>query len=139
MVALLAPVVAAAQDEATEAGDTTEHGLDVGPLKDRVVPVSGHLFLRKGRFELSPSATVSIRDAFFTKYILGGTLTYHIAETWAVSLRGGYSIPIVSGAAQICSLCSSGPVHCCRPPDGPVRRPSGEWRSGQRAANHSGR
>ena len=78
------------------------------PLRERVQPVSGHLFLKKGRFEFSPSATLSVKDAFFTKYILGGTLTYHPMETLGVSLRAGYSLTTVSGAAQICDFTGGG-------------------------------
>ncbi|PTL80401.1 outer membrane beta-barrel domain-containing protein [Vitiosangium sp. GDMCC 1.1324] len=88
-----------------EAGDVSEVDKDrLGPLRERVRPVSGHLFLKEGRFELSPSATFSVADAFFTKYILGGTLTYHATETLGVSLRAGYSIPTVAGVAQICTF-----------------------------------
>ncbi len=88
-----------------EAGDVSEVDKDrLGPLRERVHPVSGHLFLKKGRFEFSPSATLSLTDAFFSKYIFGGTLTYHPFETLGVSLRAGYSIPTVSGTAQICTF-----------------------------------
>lgn len=92
-----------------EAGDVSEVDKDrLGPLRERVRPVSGHLFLKQGRFELSPSATLSVKDAFFSKYILGGTLTYYATETLGVSLRAGYSIPTVAGAAQICTFTESG-------------------------------
>jgi outer membrane beta-barrel protein len=92
-----------------EAGDVSEVDKDrLGPLRERVQPVSGHLFLKKGRFEFSPSTTISIRDAFFTKYILGGTFTYHPMETLGLSLRAGYSIPTVAGAAQICTFENQG-------------------------------
>jgi outer membrane beta-barrel protein len=88
-----------------EAGDVSEVDKDrLGPLRERVQPVSGHLFLKKGRFEFSPSATLSLTDAFFSKYIFGGTLTYHPMETLGVSLRAGYSVPTVSGTAQICTF-----------------------------------
>lgn len=100
------PGLAAAQSsEEEEAGDVSEVDKDrQGPLRERVRPVSGHLFLKKGRFEFSPSATVSLRDAFFSKYIFGGTLTYHPLETLGVSLRLGYALNSVAGAAQICSF-----------------------------------
>src|SRR5262249_57098968 len=66
-----------------EGGDVAEGDKDrVGPLRERIPPVSGHLFRKKGRFELSPSASLSIKDAFFTKYMLGLALTYHAWETF---------------------------------------------------------
>lgn len=95
-----------------EAGDVSEVDKDrLGPLRERVRPVSGHLFLKEGRFEFSPSATFSVKDAFFTKYILGATLTYHATETLGVSLRAGYAIPTVAGAAQICNFSDGSGCH----------------------------
>lgn len=88
-----------------EAGDVSEVDKDrLGPLRERVRPVSGHLFLKEGRFEVSPALSLSLKDAFFSKYILGATLTYHFTETLGVSLRAGYSIPTVAAAAQICTF-----------------------------------
>ncbi len=102
---LVAPVLGHAQSSEEEAGDVSEVDKDrLGPLRERVRPVSGHLFLKKGRFEFSPSASVSLRDAFFSKYIFGGTLTYHPVETVGVSLRLGYALNAVAGAAQICTF-----------------------------------
>ncbi|XXF75941.1 outer membrane beta-barrel domain-containing protein [Myxococcaceae bacterium GXIMD 01537] len=101
----------------SEAGDVSEVDKDdLGPLRERIRPVSGHLFLKKGRFELSPSVTFSIRDAFFTKYILGGTLTYHPLETLGISLRGGYSLASVSGSAQLCTFGQDGTTRGCNAP-----------------------
>ncbi|WP_338867419.1 outer membrane beta-barrel domain-containing protein [Myxococcus stipitatus] len=115
---LVAPVLSHAQStsEEEEAGDVSEVDKDrMGPLRDRVRPVSGHVFLKKGRFEFSPSATLSLRDAFFTKYIFGGTLTYHPVETVGVSLRAGYALNAVSGAAQICEFSDDSTRGCASP------------------------
>ncbi|MFL5322268.1 MAG: outer membrane beta-barrel domain-containing protein [Myxococcaceae bacterium] len=103
VLALFLPVIAHAQNTEEEAGDVSEVDKDrVGPLRDRVRPVSGNLFLKKGRFELSPGVSVSFRDAFFTKYVFGLQLTYHPLESLGISLHGGYALDLVSGAAQIC-------------------------------------
>jgi outer membrane beta-barrel protein len=108
-LSLSLPAFAASEDEA---GDVSEVDKDSsGPLRDRIRPVSGHLFLMKGRFELSPSLGISFRDAFFSKYIPGASLTYHFNDDWAISARAGYGIDVVSGAAQICT-----PTGGCRPP-----------------------
>jgi outer membrane beta-barrel protein len=104
----------------SEAGDVSEVDKDdLGPLRERIRPVSGHLFLKRGRFEISPSATVSLRDAFFRKYIFGATFTYFPTETLGFGLRAGYSLPTVSGAAQICTFADggeSGVTRGCRAP-----------------------
>ena len=99
---------------ADEAGDISEVDKDrLGPLRERVQPVSGHLFRKKGRFELSPSGALSLKDPFFTKYMLGATLTYHPWETFGIGVHFNYAFDSVSGAAQVCNRdASSGPVGC---------------------------
>jgi outer membrane beta-barrel protein len=93
-----------AQKAEEEAGDVSEVDKDSsGPLKDRIRPVSGHLLLMDGRFEVSPLVGLSVRDAFFTKFLFGLALNYHFTETWGLSLRGAYTLSIISGAAQICT------------------------------------
>ncbi|MFZ5470459.1 MAG: outer membrane beta-barrel domain-containing protein [Myxococcota bacterium] len=117
VLVLASPPSVWAQSSADEAGDVSEIDKDsLGPLRERVRPVSGHLFLKKGRFELSPGATVSVKDAFYTKYILGASLTFHPFETFGIGARVGYSIPVVSGAAQICESGAGGGVRGCRLP-----------------------
>lgn len=118
--ALFLPVVAHAQSTEDEAGDVSEVDKDrVGPLRDRVRPVSGNLFLKKGRFELSPGVSISFRDAFFTKYVFGLQLTYHPTEAIGISLHGGYSLPVIASAAQICVTTVTGTQTSrgCRSPD----------------------
>src|SRR5438045_51345 len=118
LLSLTLPALCFAQrSEEEEAGDVSEVDKDaLGPLRERIRPVSGHVFLKKGRFELSPSAAVSIKDAFFTKYVFGATATYHFSETLAAGLRFGYSLPVVSGAASICVDDPSGLSRTCSSP-----------------------
>lgn len=112
------PAAAFAQSE-DDAGDVSEVDKDrVGPLRERVRPVSGHLFLKRGRFELSPSVTASMNDAFFTKYIFGATLGFFPTESIGVHARFGYGMNVVSGAAQICTTeaTGTGTRRGCNPP-----------------------
>jgi outer membrane beta-barrel protein len=117
-VALLSTVSSAAlaQSEEGEAGDVSAVDREAGPLKDRIRPVSGHLFLKQGRFELSPSASITVRDSFFTKLVFGGSITYHLAESLGLGLRGAYSLPLVAGTAQICEVNAQN-QRVCRAPD----------------------
>ena len=76
-VGLVLPALSFAQttSEEEEAGDVSEVDKDrLGPLRERVRPVSGHLFLKKGRFEVSPSASVSLRDALLRERRAAGRL-----------------------------------------------------------------
>ena len=113
LAALFAAAPAFAQSRAEEeAGDVSEVDKDsAGPLRDRIRPVSGHLLLMGGRFEVSPGLAISFRDAFFSKYVLGAALTYHFNEDYALSLKAGYAIDTIAGSAQICS-----PAGGCSPP-----------------------
>ena len=117
LLLLLLPLAALAQKSEEEAGDTSEADKDsAGPLRERVRPVSGHQFLMKGRFEVSPGFAVSVKDAFFTKWTPELALTYHFTEAIGVSARVGYSISVVSGAAQICRTNAMGVALGCAPP-----------------------
>ncbi len=71
-------------------------------LQDRIPAVSGPLFLKAGRHEISPIFTLSMADAFRQK--AGGGLYYawHLQEHFALSLRGGYMKGFSSGAVQVC-------------------------------------
>ena len=105
----------ASQASEDEAGDVAEVDKDAtGPLKDRIRPVSGHVFLKAKRFELSPEIGFSIKDAFFSKYVPGALLAYHFSESFTLGARFGYSIPVVSGAAEICT--TTGGQRSCRAP-----------------------
>lgn len=113
----LVPFAALAQKSEEEAGDTSEADKDAaGPLRERVRPVSGQVFLMKGRFELSPGLALSFKDAFFTKYTPLLALTYHLNDAFALSLHGAYNISVVSGAAQICTNGAEGTIRGCTPP-----------------------
>jgi outer membrane beta-barrel protein len=105
------PTVSFAQS-ADEAGDVSEVDKDrVGPLRERVHPVSGHMFLKRGRFEFTPSVTRSFNDAFFTKNIFGADLGFFPTEEFGLHLSYGYAMSGVSGAAEICPQGSN-----CKPP-----------------------
>lgn len=85
-----------------EAGDTAVMDRDIGPLKDRVPPVTGYSFRMAHRFEFAPNVDFSFRDAFWTKLMVGFTGTYHFTESIGLALRADYAITSVSSSAQIC-------------------------------------
>ena len=114
--AWLWPALAPAQDD-SEGADPGAIDREAGPLRDRIQPVSGHLFLKAGRIEVSPAASISVRDAFFTKIGFGGSLTYHFTEQLALGARGAYNLSMVAGSAQICTQDENPPfTRSCRPP-----------------------
>ena len=72
-------------------------------LEDRIRPVSGGLFVRKGRTELTPSVNVSVNDAFFQKYMFGLKLAYHLSDSVAIGLHGAFGISTPGGAINKCT------------------------------------
>jgi outer membrane beta-barrel protein len=109
LLALLALPAFAQKSSEDEAGDVSEVDKDAsGPLKDRIRPVSGHLFLMDGRFEVSPGIALSLRDAFWQKVGFGAAFTYHFSESIGLSARAMYNLSLISGAAQVCSPSGGG-------------------------------
>lgn len=71
-------------------------------FENKIQPVSGHLMLKSSRFELTPTANLSLNDAFFNKYLFGVKGTYHLGEQTFLSAQvvGGFSSP--TGSAVVC-------------------------------------
>ena len=70
----------------------------------KVQPVSGQLYAKRGRLELTPTFNLSLNDAFFSKKLGGVKLGYHVFE-W-LSVSGQYALtlgdPSPTGSAVIC-------------------------------------
>jgi len=110
--ALLAPRHAFAAAASTAADDTA--GEDDGSkpakaespshsLEDRIRPVSGSLFLRAGRSELTPVFDLSLNDAFFQKYMFGLKYDFHVSESFALELGGAFGFSTASGTVNKCT------------------------------------
>ncbi len=68
----------------------------------RIRPVSGNLFLKQSRLELSPTLGLSLGDAFFQKYAFGAKLSYHLSELFSFGLHGSYQLASPSSAVSVC-------------------------------------
>ncbi len=81
-------------------------------FEHKIQPVSGQLYTKAGRFELTPTANLSVNDPFFNKYLFGAKLGYHLSDTWSVhaAFSTGSSSPTAST-----TLCSAKPP--CQPAD----------------------
>lgn len=71
-------------------------------LDERIRPVTGHLFRKERRTELTPALGMSLADAFFQKYSLGVRANYHVLETLAVGIHASYSLNRAGGAVTVC-------------------------------------
>jgi outer membrane beta-barrel protein len=90
LCALLAPSSGRAQEE------------EARTLRERIKSVSGKLFVKSGRLELTllPMTSISLNDAFYQK--LGGGLQfdYHFSENWGLGLTATYSYNLPSENAS---------------------------------------
>ena len=100
-LALALPFNALADSSPDGAGEDVEVVKTTG-LEDRIPPVSGRLFYKKHRFELSPTVDVSFGDAFFQKIGVGLKADYHIFDTFSVSAHVLYHFNLTSRAVTAC-------------------------------------
>jgi outer membrane beta-barrel protein len=56
--------------------------------EDRVKSVQRKVYLKKGRFELTPLVSVSINDPYYSKFGASVRGAYYFADTLAISARG---------------------------------------------------
>ncbi len=114
---LFAPASLLAQDDSGEGEKEESTGREekTSTLEDKIRPVSGHLFLKDGRFELSPSLGLSLADAFFQKYSLGAKFSYHLAETFSIGAHASYSLNFAGSALSVCRTTEGGGLICDKP------------------------
>jgi len=71
-------------------------------FEGKIRPVSGQLYGKAGRFELTPSGLLSLNDAFFTKYFGGLKATWHFSEFLSVSGEYATGAAARTGSAVVC-------------------------------------
>jgi len=59
-------------------------------LGDRVKAVQRKGFLKRHRFELGVAFPITVNDAFYEKFGVGGKVAYNLEDSFALSLRGAY-------------------------------------------------
>lgn len=69
----------------------------------RIPPVSGQLYRKAGRLELSLGGDLSLNDAFWNKYFGGVSVGWHFTEHLSVALRASGGFAARSGSAVVCS------------------------------------
>ena len=71
-------------------------------FEGKIPPVSGALFRKAGRFELTATGNLSLNDAFYRKYFGGLKLGYHLTEHWALSGQLTTGLSARTGSAVVC-------------------------------------
>jgi len=105
-VALVALAPAAARGSAADA------------FENKVKPVSGQLYRKAGKLELTiPAGVLSVNDAFFSKYMVGAKLTYHLSESWSLGVNGALGTSSATGSTSICTQNPAPGEPACKPAD----------------------
>jgi len=94
--AALALLALAAWPAAARAGNKAD------AFEGKIQPISGQLYRKAGRLELTPLGALSLNDAFFTKYFGGLKATWHLSEF--LSVGGAFEAGATghSGSAVVC-------------------------------------
>jgi len=71
-------------------------------FEGKIRPVSGQLYGKAGRLELTPAGLLSLNDAFFTKYFGGLKATWHFTEFLSVSGAFAAGGTARTGSAVVC-------------------------------------
>ncbi len=69
----------------------------------KIPPVSGQLYEKAHRFEVTATGNLSLNDAFFTKYFGGLKLGYHFTESLSAAVHAAGGAAVKSGSAVVCS------------------------------------
>jgi outer membrane beta-barrel protein len=98
---ILAAAVAALAWAALPRAATAQTKADA--FAGKIPPVSGQLFRKAGRLEVTAGGNLSLNDAFFSKYFGNLEVGYHLTESWAISLHGAGGLATRTGSAVVCS------------------------------------
>jgi outer membrane beta-barrel protein len=72
-------------------------------FEGKVKPVSGQLYTKAGKLELTiPTATISLNDAFFSKYMAGAKLGYHFTDSFSIAATGVIGFANPTGSTSVC-------------------------------------
>jgi outer membrane beta-barrel protein len=72
-------------------------------FEGKIPPVSGQLYRKAGRFELTASGNLSLNDAFYKKYFAGLKAGYHFTESLSADLEATGGTAVKTDSAVVCT------------------------------------
>lgn len=90
---------AAALSLALAALPGTARASEADAFENKIAPISGQLYRKASRFELTPTIDLSLNDAFYSKVLFGVKLGYHFNELWSVD--GSFAAGPSSGSSSL--------------------------------------
>lgn len=91
------------QDDEAQREDRATEGIEDESgrrrLSDRIKAVQRKVFMKKGRVEIFPQFSLDLNDPFYQHLIVGGSVAYHLADSFAIEARGGYAFASIKQGA----------------------------------------
>jgi outer membrane beta-barrel protein len=72
-------------------------------LAGRIPPISGQLYRKAGRLELTPTLNVSMNDAFFSKVLFGAKAGWHFTDHFSVHGSFATGLNRETGSTSVCT------------------------------------
>ncbi len=71
-------------------------------FEDKVPPISGQLYPKRGRIELTAGASLSVNDPFYSKTFGSLKLTWHLTEFLSAGVHAAGGFASATGSTTIC-------------------------------------
>jgi outer membrane beta-barrel protein len=71
-------------------------------FEGKIAPISGQLYPKAGRWELTPTFNLSFNDAFYSKYMGGLKVGYHFTEFLSAGATFAMGTTSPTGSAVVC-------------------------------------
>ncbi len=71
-------------------------------FENKIPPISGQLYPKGGRFELTIGGSLSVNDPFYTKTFGSAKLTYHLSDFFSAGVHAAGGPVSVTGSTTIC-------------------------------------
>jgi outer membrane beta-barrel protein len=85
------------------AAPTSSRASEADAFENKIPPVSGQLYRKAGRFELTSTFQLSLNDAFFSKYMGGLKVGYHFSNSFYAGLTGTAGTSSTTDSATRCA------------------------------------
>ena len=72
-------------------------------FENKVPPISGQLYPKAGRFEITAGGSLSVNDPFYSKTFGSLKLTYHLTEFFSAGLTAAGGVASPTGSTTICT------------------------------------
>ena len=71
-------------------------------FENKIPPISGQLYPKKGRIELTPGVSFSVNDPFYAKTFGTLKLTWHLSEFFSAGIAAAGGVASATGSTTIC-------------------------------------